>query len=263
MTIRRAAQDARRSIFRPGANHLKRFLASRWNWPQTFVVDHFGEFRFRAASGTEVTRTLDYGLETESLPAFLFLLREDDIVWDIGASVGLFTVHTATKAKKVIAFEPDPPTLKRLQENVALNGLNGKVEFQGVALGETRGQLDLASDGLDGMAPALSVGQLARHKHSVSVPVETIDHLISRNVFSPSVIKMDIEGAELMALRGAQNLLQGPKKPRLLFIEVHPEFLKGFGSTAVEVTDLIVDAGYRIVATPQRAAQYHLIAFAG
>jgi len=257
--LRRVSQ----AIFRPAANQFKRFLASRLNWPQTFVIDHFGEFRFRAASGTEVSRTLDYGLETVSLPAFLFFVREEDIVWDIGASVGLFTVHTAAGAAKVVAFEPDPPTFKRLQENVALNGLEAKVEFHAVALGETRGQLDLESDGLDGFAPALSQGNLRRHKRSVSVPVETIDHLISQNVVSPTVIKIDIEGAELMALRGARDLLRGPKKPRLLFVEVHPEFLKGFGSTAAEVADLLVDSGYRVLATSQRAEQYHLIAFAG
>jgi FkbM family methyltransferase len=263
MTIGRIVSGARRWIFRPGANQVKRVLAAKFNRTQTFVVDRFGEFRFQAGSGTEVSRTLDYGHEALALPTFLFFVGADDVVWDIGASVGLFTVHAAAKAARVVAFEPDPPTFKRLRENVTLNGLDSKVQFQAVALGDARGQLDLASDGLDGFAPALSTGNLQRHKRSVSVPVETIDYLSSHDVVLPTVLKIDIEGAELMALRGAKELLRGPKKPRLLFIEVHPEFLKGFGSTAGEVTDFLTSSGYRILATPRRADQYHLIAVTG
>ena len=261
--VRRIIQRGNRTLLRPCANELKRFFASSLNWPQTFVVDRYGEFSFRAANSTEVGRTLDYGLEVSSLAAFLFLIRDEDIVWDIGASIGLFTVHTAARAARVVAFEPDPATFRRLKENVSLTGLQSKVEFLELALGNVPGQMELAPDGLDDLAPALSTGKPGRHKHAVAVRIETIDGLISQGVSPPTVIKMDIEGAELLALRGAVELLRGKLRPRLLFIEVHPQFLPDFDSTAKDVTDLLAGAEYRILASPQRGMQYHLIAFAG
>lgn len=259
MTISRVLRYANRRLVRPWVNEVRRSLAYGLRSEQTLVADRYGEFRFRVSNAVEVGRTLEYGYEPVALAALLFLLREEDVVWDVGASVGLFTVHCAARARRVVAFEPDAETFARLQQNVALNDLADKVDLQQLALGDTPGELQLATDGLDGFAPTLSA-KLARHHGSISVPVETIDGLISRGVPPPDVIKIDIEGAEILALRGGSRLLLGPHRPRVLFVELHPRFLPAFGGSESEITRIIKDAGYSILSTQTRADQYHLLA---
>lgn len=222
-------------------------------------VHEFGDHRFHAASGTEIFRTLDYGAEPESLAALLFLLRDQDVVWDIGASVGLMTVHAAARVQHVAAFEPDPRTFDRLKQNVALNGLENRCSFHAVALGETPGTFKLATDGLDGRAPTLAE-KGAEHGHHVDVEVQTIDAVVRGGVKSPSVIKMDIEGAEILAIKGAQGLLTNKVRPRLLFLELHPVFLPRFGSSLNEVIELVRSFGYIQIGSQLRGDQMHLIA---
>ncbi len=249
-----------RRLLRPWTNEARRLFAGTFHVTQTITTDRLGEFRFRVQNATELGRTLDYGHEMASLAAFLFLLKPDDIVWDIGASVGLFTVHSAARCTQVVAFEPDPPTFVRLKENVALNALSGKVRFEGCAAGEKKGTLELASDGLHGFAPVLASGNLGRHRAKVTVPVETIDDLVQAGVAAATVMKMDIEGAEILALRGGRRVLSGSARPRLIFIEMHPQFLPNFGSTSAETERFVEECGYRLLSTQQRADQYHLIA---
>lgn len=249
---------ANRKLLRPWVTEAKRVLVWTAGVPQTFVADRLGEFRYRCQTKTEVGRTADYGYEMGSLAAFLFLLGPQDVVWDIGASVGLFTTHCAKKAAKVVAFEPDPPTFARLKENVALNGLDAKVVFENCALGAENGELELFSDGLEGFAPAAA--RLGRHSRSFKVPVKTVDGLVAAGLPAPTAVKIDIEGAEILALRGAVRTLNGAEAPRLLFLEVHPQFLPAFGATAEDVLKIIQAAGYVMVGAQMRAEQNHVVA---
>jgi FkbM family methyltransferase len=225
----------------------------------TFVVHTFGEYKFICGNKTEYSRTVEYGGEKTPLGAFLFLLKAEDVVWDIGASVGLFTAHSAGIAKMVVAFEPDPATFGRLRQNVEINRLSDRTMTHQLALGSKKGQVILRTDGLDGNAP--SVADLGRHSHSTMVQLETIDSLISQGLPVPSVMKIDIEGAELSALEGASKLLRSKQKPRLLFVEVHTKFLTNYHSRHDSVEKVLHQSGYNIIGTRKRDDQYHLIAY--
>jgi FkbM family methyltransferase len=235
-------------------------MATRFGRQQTLRLDHLSEVRFFAANGAEVSRTLEYGGEPLSLAAFLFLLRPDDVVWDVGASVGLFAIHAARWVKRVIAFEPDPATHVRLLQNVELNGLGERCQTRQLALGEAPGIFELATDGLTGAAPMLGAARFGRHQNCLSVKVETIDHLLAAGEAAPTVLKIDIEGAEWSALKGARHLLESESRPRLLFIELHPEFLPQFGGTVESVECLLREAGYILIAATPREAQVHVLA---
>lgn len=242
----------------PWLNELKRILAIVLKSDQVIQLTTLGELKFLCSTRTEFYRTLNYGGEILSLASFLFLLRKDDIVWDIGASVGLFTMHAAQRVNRVIAYEPDPETAARLDENIKLNGLRNKVDVRQLALGDEERREELHTDGLCGFAPAL--GNLERHSASISVEMKTIDCLVRKGTQHPSVLKIDIEGAELLALRGARSLLHSEKRPRIIFIEIHPVFLPRYGGSSEEVVRLIRDSGYSILSTENRAEQQHLIA---
>lgn len=258
--IKRVLNGARRRFLRPWVNEMQRVLTSELNIEREYWVNHFGDFRFKAGNRVEVQRTVDYGYEPMALGALLFLIRPEDIVWDIGASVGLYSVHLGARAAKVVAFEPDPATYARLKENVNLNRLEAKIDCHQLALGEKSGELELATDGLNGYAPVLAMGRLGRHEQRVKITVRTIDELAGEGFRAPSVIKIDIEGAELLALKGSENLLGSGQRPRVLFIEVHPKFLPNFGGTEEEVRELLRRKNYQVISTREREDQYHVIA---
>ena len=69
-----------------------------------------------------------------------------------------------------------------------------------------------------------------------------------------------LEGAEIVALRGARALLAGPKPPRLVFMEVHPKFLPSYNATAEEVIGLLSSTGYRTLSAGTVHDQIHVVA---
>lgn len=243
----------------PWVNEFKRIATILLKSDQTVQLSTLGGFKFRCSQKTEFGRTLGYGGEILSLAAFLFLLKKDDVVWDVGASVGLFTMHAAERVKRVVAYEPDPETAARLHENIRLNRFQNKVDVRQLALGNEERQEPLYTDGLGGFAPAL--GNLERHSAVISVEMKTVDRLIGNGTQPPSVLKIDIEGAELLALQGAHNLLHSEERPRIIFIEVHPAFLPNYGGSSEEVFYLLHESGYAILSTEDRADQQHIIAF--
>src|SRR5262245_35726091 len=208
---------------------VKRELCVRGLGEFTFRVSRFGEYSFRCGNRVEYDRTVEYGSEAASLGALLLVLRPDDVLWDVGASVGLITVHSAGLVRHVVAFEPDPATFARLQENLALNGLCDRADCRMEALGDRVADVALQTDGLNGNAPA--VADLGRHGGVACVKMTTIDSAIDMNVPTPTVLKIDVEGAELLTLRGGSGLLGSGRAPRILFVEVHKSFLPAFGAT--------------------------------
>jgi hypothetical protein len=76
---------------------------------------------------------------------------------------------------------------------------------------------------------------------------------------NPSIIKVDVEGAEILVLQGMKDLLESPQAPRILFCEFHPEYLRYFGSDQQECIDLIESAGYSESYRIDRFQQIHAI----
>lgn len=225
-----------------------------------FPVDDFAAVKFRCRSRREVNLTANFGFEKSALGAFLFLLHADDVVWDVGAAFGLFSIHSAKFCDKVIAFEPDPLSCERLIKNIDLNGQQEQISVQQIALSDKAGELELFTSGLSGLSPSLS--GVSNHSGSVKVATKTIDSVVEAGTVPPDVIKIDVEGAEAQVLRGAKELLHGKNKPRLLFVEVHPEFLEAFGDSAELVEELVLEAGYELVTRERRLKQYHVVAMA-
>lgn len=213
--------------------------------------------KFEVASLAERSRVITYGYEPEYLGAMLNTLRSDDVLYDVGANLGLVALHAA-RICQTVAFEPDPSFLARLQRNVELNPTLS-VDVQPFAISDRNGTVTLYTDGAEGGSPSL-VDQ--RHERQpIEVATRTLDALVAGGVLPvPTVLKVDIEGAEILALRGAGKLLRAPFAPRTLFLEVHDTFLPAFGSSAGEVLRLVHACGYETVRyQATRFDQQHLI----
>ncbi|MEJ7783714.1 MAG: FkbM family methyltransferase [Solirubrobacteraceae bacterium] len=227
--------------------------------PKVFNVTTLdpGGIKFEATNINERQRVVNCGDEPEYIREMLATLKPDDVLYDIGANVGLVALHAARKCRTV-AFEPDPSFLSRLHRNLELNP-TVSVQVLQIAVSDREGWVALFTDGVGGNSPSLVHQRGA--KNSVDVRARTLDALVEGGTLpKPTVLKLDIEGAEILALRGAEHLLGGPAPPRALFLEVHDSFLPAFGSSADEVLGIVRGAGYVTIRyAAERAGQQHLI----
>lgn len=137
---------------------------------------------------------------------------------DGGAAYGFWSIRAAKHYDRVVAVEPDGKTFNLLQKNVKVNSLRNVVCLKS-ALGSENGRMMFYENG-DAESSILSshMGKRATGPR-VWVDMVTIDKLVEDEKMSPSVIKLDIEGAELKALEGAINTIERFRP--ILLVEVH------------------------------------------
>lgn len=174
-------------------------------------------------------------------------VRAGDTVLDIGANIGFFTVNLAALVGdrgKVYAFEPSLRVAGLLERSVSENGFGDRVELKRAAVADRPGRLGLfvGHDTLN-----LSGSYLVRYKDSrdgeiLEVPGVQLDAEPLRRPVS--FIKIDIEGAEPLALRGARTLLQ-EDRPTIL-AEINPSQLaRVAGCSPAEFLAEMEGLGYR------------------
>jgi FkbM family methyltransferase len=211
--------------------------------------------RFHINNPVEKFRLQKLGGEKEQLQDFLAQLKEDDVLYDIGASVGAWSIPAAMKLPKgtVISFEPDPENQDRLENNFRLNRLEN-FRILPVAVGDKPGEMELFTAGAYAASPSLRpVNNIST---SIKVKIETIDALLTEGkIPRPTVVKIDIEGAEMMAIKGMANLLASAHKPRVLELELHPKFLPSFGTNLTEIFQFLMDKGYLLSSLTSRDDQ--------
>jgi len=162
-----------------------------------------------------------------------FCPQEDDVVVDIGAAFGLYTILASKKVGlkgKVIAIEPQKDSFEMLNRNVALNKLNNVTTLNQVIYSEET-TVNLYSN------YTIIRERAGKYKEEfVETNASTLDHLLQQNgIAEVNWIKIDVEGAEYEVLKGATNILSKSKDIDLL-IEVHGfdnykpivEFLKSY-----------------------------------
>ena len=130
-----------------------------------------------------------------------------DVVLDCGANIGMFTkTALASGASLVVAVEPAPATLECLRRNLAQEIAQGRVIIYPKGVWDHDDFMNLAVD--DHNAGANSVVLDLDRPKSVRVPLTTIDELVAElKLERVDFIKMDIEGAEKQALKGARGTL--------------------------------------------------------
>ena len=173
-------------------------------------------------------------------------IKKGDVCLDVGANIGwyatLFAKLCGTEGE-VHAFEPVPTTFADLQKNVALNQTSPNVFINNFGLGdvETESEIHLFPDLPIGHA---SLAAKPNHKsETVPILIKTLDsYLMERNIGQVDFIKVDIEGAEQMFLRGGKSIFQ-QKNPPVLFMEMALENTKEFGYKPNDIISLIKENG--------------------
>jgi FkbM family methyltransferase len=160
---------------------------------------------FHVRSVDDFRRLREYGRERRLLELLVDAATEGDVVWDVGATIGLHSILPAMAGATVHAFEPSPGNAERLRENVALN--DAQVTVHEIALGATDDEA------------LLDTGR-PRTQHTIDttgerVPIRRGDGL---DVVSPDVLKIDVEGLEEDVIDGARGVIEGAD---WISIEVH------------------------------------------
>ena len=210
--------------------------------------------RLSLSTPRELQRALEFHEETDLLEAMVDRTRSGDVVYDVGANIGLVGLVVALhRDVRVLGFEPEPANLARFQANVAANALEGRVDAHGLALGADTGSIPLHVRGGAGEGRHSTVDD-RKAERAIQVPVETAAAFASRTGTPPDVAKVDVEGAEGAVLAGMEPLMR-EGRPRELFLEVHP---KGQGDRMPDgspIHDWLTSRGYERVWTAPRGSR--------
>jgi FkbM family methyltransferase len=221
---------------------------------------------FRVTSITEACRIEKTALEQELLQRLVASLKDGDILFDIGANIGVVSLFAAksTSSIRILAFEPEQKNFLRLSQNIALNRLTARVQTINIALADKNGETLLWVGGNEGNGShSLVPGRgLCRQRNQI-VSMMTTDSFIA-NGETPSVVKIDVEGAEVQVLDGMKMCLEH-QFVRHLFIEVHPDDLARQGQSYHDITGILTRYGYGLVWSACRGTEYlcHFSALSG
>lgn len=169
-------------------------------------------------------------------------LRAGDTFVDVGANVGVYSLLAAAlvgPAGCVHAFEPMPSTLGRLRENVELNRLS-HVHCHGLAVTDSSGRRRLTNTHDDCVVTLAPDG--TGSERDPEIACTTLDEFLPD--IGMAMLKVDIEGAEPLALRGAIGHLRRANPP-VMQLEMDG-YCKRFGISTWQFIEEIEAAGYRL-----------------
>lgn len=232
---------------------------------------HRGRYTYEAA---DVTATFDTGdlwsvlslfhtLRTEStiFEDLNRTLASDDVFYDVGAHHGAFTCVAGgiVAEGEVVAFEPHPGNAAQLRRNVALNHSPARVVECALADRERTGRLSPGGWRPKNQRPALvDTGQ-----DGATVDVRRGDRFVEDGeVPAPTVIKIDVEGAELDVIDGMRSVLERDAC-RVVYCELHPGRLARCGAAPEDVEHRLESAGFTVAPLQTCGPHPHLRAEKG
>lgn len=172
------------------------------------------------------------------------LVRSGMVVYDVGANIGYISLLLARATGprgQVFAFEALPANLQRLRANLALNPAGECVQVIEAAVVECHRPVRFLVGPSGGMGKA--DGSAGRREFAYAEALDvwglSLDYFVFESGHpAPSVVKMDIEGGEVLALPGMQRLLS--EAPPVILLELHG------GEAAQTAWEILSGAGYRL-----------------
>jgi FkbM family methyltransferase len=153
-------------------------------------------------------------------------LSTDDIFYDLGANRGLYTCLAGDVVEngEVHAFEPNPVAIGDLEQNIQQNNLSSRVTVHQKAVSDSGEEIPFVvrSGSTGNTLQTTTVDE----RDSETITVESVnldDFIIENNLPRPTIMKIDIEGAEVDALKSMETSLEDC---RLVYCEVHEDMIE-------------------------------------
>lgn len=182
----------------------------------------------------------------DAFDALILATRGKSCVFDLGAYIGLTTLPISRVMEKtgvVHAFEPAQKNRQTLVEHLRLNDVKNVVIDGRLVGDQTTEETDFfESDEICGMNSLVDTGKID-HAKKRPVGMVSIDAYCEESKCQPDLIKIDVEGAELMVLNGALTTIR--KSHPVIFLSVHPRHLSQLGVKVEDVVNLMINEGYQ------------------
>lgn len=197
-------------------------------------------------------------VEVEAYRAFTSAVMPGDVVYDVGSHFGTYTIISLRQGgpqTRVVAYEPCELTRQYLSQHLQWNHATEQVLVRSVCCGAVKGIAPFYIR--PGVPEGINSLIKAEELEEISVDVTTLDDDVRELGLIPQIIKIDVEGAELEVLKGAEAVLRNCR-PRL-FISLHPIPLAKVGLAPRSIVDWLARRDYdcRMIAEDQ---ELHLMA---
>lgn len=247
--------------------YLSRFPIEKGKWPLWVMLQP----HLRQPASLNVERTIKYGIQmklclAEYVDRFIYywdcfepnetwavqqLLRPGDTFVDVGANVGYFTLLASKivgRNGKVISFEPAPSNASRLRENVRLNQAENVITYE-FAVSDRPGTVRIGRQ-REGGSATFTIRIKESTAESWEVSAVQLDRILDsqQNI---RLIKIDTEGAELLALKGFVEHLRSGNVP-YVFCEIADSPFRELGGSTEELYSLMSSFGYSAYACNKR-----------
>lgn len=192
--------------------------------------------------------------DAQIIPLLAACLSEGCTVLDVGANIGFYTIALGKTVRKLHgilhAFEPVRSNFERLMDCVALNAMESTISAHNIALGEEEGiiELHMESQGNASTGNAVMIkgkvgteNQLANNSSAQITRLDTFAR--EQKLESCDLIKIDVEGAEVMFLRGGNGFLS--KHRPIIYGEFNPYWMAQFGHSFLDVVSIVGQWEYR------------------
>ena len=187
-------------------------------------------------------------------------IKKGDIVVDIGASIGYFTLIFARAVGnegKVFAFEPRPERFELLKKNIEINGYHN-VTLENMAVMNHTGELDFyySKNEKTGFKFTVSKEQSANvSEKGIAKTIKLDDYFDKKNLSNKiDFIKSDVDGPEFSVLQSADSILKN--KSLKIFFEWDPEYTKIAGNEPEEVLNLLYKNNFKIYLPDHKNQKY-------
>jgi FkbM family methyltransferase len=221
------------------------------DWPVNIRIEPIGELRIHIRRNRSLWLRPPLTHEWYPLAVLRNFVGPEDTVWDAGANIGLYSRWIAghLKARRVVAFEPMAANVPELIHNIGIGGIASKVKVVQWALSDFNGPMEFQVDDVQSASGSLDsvrrgAASVAREALRLPPKTETVlsrtidDLLMKQELPVPDVMKIDVEGAEFLLLRGGEDFFTR-HSPKIL-IETHGT------EVARQCVEFLLDHGYAV-----------------
>lgn len=180
-------------------------------------------------------------------------LKEKCVVFDIGANIGFYSVALGYKLQtlngQLYAFEPVKSNFDRLTTNISLNNLEKTILPHKIALGDDESTIEMSMENVNNSMTGNAVmvrGKIPSNYFGINsqARLTRLDTFVQeQNIKNCHLIKIDVEGAEVMFLRGGVSFLSQTRP--IIYGEFNNYFLPKFGSSFLDVVNIVSPWDYR------------------